>query len=132
LGDSGSNLVGFLVAVIALDVVRLPDGAHALGASGLVLGVPILDAALTVVRRLRGEGGLFESERGHLHHRLMDGGLSHRGAVRRLWAATAIGIIAGACTLAGGLLLIPAAVLPGAMVLVLVLKSRARPSGVGP
>lgn len=101
LGDNGSNLVGFLVAVTAL---RAGDGAaaHPLVAAGLVLGVPILDAGGTVLRRLRGTSGLFESERGHLHHRLADGGAGHRGAVHRLWFASIVGAAGAAATLLGG------------------------------
>ncbi len=104
LGDHGSNLVGFLVAVTALDAGggASPAG-HPMVAAGLVLGVPILDAGGTVVRRLRGGSGLFRSERGHLHHRLLDRGFGHAGAVHRLWAATVVGVVAAAATLRGGL-----------------------------
>jgi len=113
LGDAGSNLVGFLVAVIALGGVKTGTGSHALVAAGLALGVPILDAATTVIRRLK-SGALFTSERGHLHHRLLDRGHGHAGAVRTLWCASLVGAIAGLGTLGGG------GALAGAMLLAVV------------
>ncbi len=126
LGDHGSNLVGFLVAVTALEAGGSAAG-HPMVAAGLVLGVPILDAGLTVGRRLRSGSGLFRSERGHLHHRLVDRGFGHGGAVLRLWGATAVGAAAAAASLQGGVWTVAAAFVASASVVVLVRWSRPRP-----
>jgi UDP-GlcNAc:undecaprenyl-phosphate GlcNAc-1-phosphate transferase len=47
----------------------------------LVLGVPIIDAFWIIVRRLAAHRSPFSPDRGHLHHRLLDIGLSHRQTV---------------------------------------------------
>jgi UDP-GlcNAc:undecaprenyl-phosphate GlcNAc-1-phosphate transferase len=47
----------------------------------LVLGVPIIDAFWNIVRRLAQGRSPFSPDRGHLHHRLLDVGLSHRQTV---------------------------------------------------
>jgi UDP-GlcNAc:undecaprenyl-phosphate GlcNAc-1-phosphate transferase len=47
----------------------------------LVLGVPIIDTFYTIVRRLRSGRSPFSPDRGHIHHRLLDVGLSHRQTV---------------------------------------------------
>jgi UDP-GlcNAc:undecaprenyl-phosphate/decaprenyl-phosphate GlcNAc-1-phosphate transferase len=46
-----------------------------------VLGVPIIDAFWIIVRRLAARRSPFSPDRGHLHHRLLDVGLSHRQTV---------------------------------------------------
>ncbi len=57
---------------------------------------------------------MFTSERGHLHHRLLERGHGHAGAVRVLWVASLVGALAGMGTLGGG------AVLAGGLLLAVV------------
>jgi hypothetical protein len=52
----------------------------------LVLGVPIIDAFWIIVRRLAQGRSPFSPDRGHLHHRLLDIGLSHRQTVVLIYA----------------------------------------------
>lgn len=70
LGDSGSNLLGFLIGVLAV------LGQAKIGTALLVLGIPILDVGWTIVRRYRSGRGIMSRDTGHLHHRLLDAGLS--------------------------------------------------------
>jgi UDP-GlcNAc:undecaprenyl-phosphate GlcNAc-1-phosphate transferase len=68
LGEGGSTLVGFLLGVLAV----ISGGK--LATAMLALGVPMLDLVWTIVRRFS-KGGLkrvFQSDRRHLHHRLLD------------------------------------------------------------
>ena len=59
----------------------------------LVLGVPIIDTFWIIIRRLASGASPFEPDRGHLHHRLLDLGLTHRGAVLLIYAiAAALGV----------------------------------------
>ena len=88
MGDAGSNFLGYLLAVVALQTSRKQNTAVALLVPMCILGLPLLDAALTMIRRALLREGLFTSERGHLHHRLLDLGLSHRKAVLVLYAVT--------------------------------------------
>jgi len=76
LGDNGSNLLGF--ALGGLSIVSLGGGrGFPVVTALLLLAVPILDAAGTVLRRARSGGDLFASDLNHLHHRV----LSRREAV---------------------------------------------------
>ena len=90
MGDAGSNFLGYVIAVIALGVSRKESTAVALFIPMLAVGIPILDAALTMIRRALLRTGMFRSERGHLHHRLLDRGLSHRTTVLALWGISAV------------------------------------------
>src|SRR5206468_2005425 len=59
----------------------------------MALSVPLLDVALSVARRfLRGQP-VFGADRGHVHHRLLDRGLSPRRVVLLLYAACAFGAV---------------------------------------
>lgn len=70
LGDSGSNLLGFLIGTLAI------LGQAKIGTALLVLGIPILDVAWTIVRRHRSGQGITSRDTQHLHHRLVDAGLT--------------------------------------------------------
>ncbi len=72
MGTSGSFFLGF-----ALGTLSIIGGAKAATAL-LVLGIPILDVAWQIVNRLRQHRSPFRGDRGHLHHRLLDMGISHR------------------------------------------------------
>jgi UDP-GlcNAc:undecaprenyl-phosphate GlcNAc-1-phosphate transferase len=56
----------------------------------LALGVPIFDTLFSIVRRFLERRPIFSPDRGHLHHRLLDVGLTHRRAVLTLYAVSAI------------------------------------------
>jgi UDP-GlcNAc:undecaprenyl-phosphate/decaprenyl-phosphate GlcNAc-1-phosphate transferase len=71
MGDSGAMFLGFTLAVISI------MGGAKLAAALLVLGIPLLDSAFMIIYRvLRGRSPV-SADRGHLHHRLHDIGLSH-------------------------------------------------------
>jgi UDP-GlcNAc:undecaprenyl-phosphate GlcNAc-1-phosphate transferase len=75
IGTAGVFTVGYALA--ALSVLGTAKVALAL----LVLGVPIIDAFWIIIRRVSAGRSPFSADRGHLHHRLLDLGLSHRQAV---------------------------------------------------
>ena len=80
IGTSGVMFVGYTLAV--LSILGVAKVAVAL----LVLGVPIIDAFWIIVRRLVQGRSPFTPDRGHLHHRLLDVGLSHRQTVVLIYA----------------------------------------------
>jgi len=85
LGEGGSLYIGFVLGVLAII-----SGAK-IATTLLVMGIPILDVAWVIVRRLFfDKKSLAAADRGHLHHRLLDIGLSHRQAVAVLYALTAL------------------------------------------
>jgi len=100
LGDSGSLLLGFLLGCFG--VIWGKSGATVNFKTATVLGmaaplmamfVPILDVTLSICRRfLRGQP-IFGADRGHVHHRLLDRGLSPRRVVFLLYGACAFGAV---------------------------------------
>lgn len=84
LGDVGSMFIGFMLAICAI----ISGGKFATAA--LVLGFPILDAMWVVIRRIVRGQPIWHADRRHLHHRLLDAGLSQRSVVIGLWALSAI------------------------------------------
>jgi UDP-GlcNAc:undecaprenyl-phosphate GlcNAc-1-phosphate transferase len=115
LGDSGSMFLGFSLAVISIHGNQKNVAAVAVLVPLLMMGYPILDTGIAIARRLNsirtdsaGRGGVkymarnahrvFLPDRGHLHHRLLEIGMSHRGAVLSLYAC-AIALAASALVL---------------------------------
>ena len=90
LGDSGSMFLGFSVAVLA--VMGLAKGATFISVvvPMVVLGIPILDTFFAIVRRWSGRRPIFSPDKEHLHHRLMDLGLSHRQTVLSIYAVNLV------------------------------------------
>lgn len=89
LGDSGSMLIGFLLAAFALAGSQKAPTMIAVAIPVLSFGFPILDVTLAVSRRFLSGKPLFLGDRDHIHHKLLKLGLSQRGAVLVLYAVTA-------------------------------------------
>ncbi len=89
LGDSGSMLLGFLLGAAAVQGLVKTATALSLAVPVLALAVPILDTSYAIVRRYRNGVSIFDPDRGHLHHRLLDRGLSQRQVVFLLWLLSA-------------------------------------------
>ncbi len=82
-GTAGVMFVGYTLAVLAI------LGSAKVVVALLVLGVPIIDTFWVIVRRLLAGRSPFTPDRGHIHHRLLDLGLSHRGTVLLIYAICA-------------------------------------------
>jgi UDP-GlcNAc:undecaprenyl-phosphate GlcNAc-1-phosphate transferase len=80
IGTSGVMFVGYTLAILSI------LGTAKVAIALLVLGVPIIDAFWIIVRRLVQGRSPFSPDRGHLHHRLLDVGLSHRQTVVLIYA----------------------------------------------
>jgi UDP-GlcNAc:undecaprenyl-phosphate/decaprenyl-phosphate GlcNAc-1-phosphate transferase len=76
LGDAGSMLVGLVIGVLAIRCCLKGPATVALAAPAALLILPILDTAAAVVRRKLTGRSIFTTDRGHLHHCLLRGGLS--------------------------------------------------------
>lgn len=93
LGDAGSMLIGFFIATAATEAIGRKAVVGMILLPIAVAGVPLLDVLLAIwrrgsrrfIQRLRGvkiEGGIFDADQEHLHHRLLAGGGSqHRVAL---------------------------------------------------
>ena len=89
LGDSGSLFIGFVLSALALVGSQKATTMVAVAIPVISFGLPILDVALAIVRRLLRGKPLFRGDDDHIHHKLLKKGLSHRNAVLVLYAATA-------------------------------------------
>lgn len=99
MGDGGSLLLGLLMVAATTTI----SGQVAEPFSGqvyfffapalipvLILGVPLIDSALTIARRVLSGVAITTADKDHLHHRLMRMGHGHRRTVLLLWAWTAL------------------------------------------
>jgi UDP-GlcNAc:undecaprenyl-phosphate GlcNAc-1-phosphate transferase len=89
LGDAGSLPLGYLIAVLAIQSLQKGATAVVVLVPLLALGLPIMEVAVTLLRRtfLSGVASVFRADRDHFHHRLLRRGMTHRGAVLTLYAA---------------------------------------------
>lgn len=83
-GYGGKTLAGFLLAILGI----LSYGK--VGTALLVLGVPMIDAFYTLLRRIGKSKSPVLADRGHLHHRLLDIGWSKRKIALFYWMVSAI------------------------------------------
>ncbi|MBL9134708.1 MAG: undecaprenyl/decaprenyl-phosphate alpha-N-acetylglucosaminyl 1-phosphate transferase [Verrucomicrobiales bacterium] len=94
LGDAGSHVAGFLLAILAiLPSFHTPEHPRPLAVLSplLVLIVPLLDQASVVVLRLRRGVAPWVGDTNHFSHRLVRAGCSRAQAVAILWAAGLLG-----------------------------------------
>ncbi|MEO6206328.1 MAG: MraY family glycosyltransferase [Candidatus Limnocylindrales bacterium] len=88
-GTSGVQFVGFTLAVLSI------LGSAKVAVALLVLGVPIIDTFWIIVRRLMDRRSPFTPDRSHIHHRLLDLGLSHRYTVLAIYGiCVVLGVVA--------------------------------------
>ena len=95
IGTTGVMVAGYALAVLAI------LGTAKVAVALLILGVPIIDTFYIIVRRLLSGHSPFTPDRGHIHHRLLDLGLSHRDAVLMIYALT-VALAALGFILSGG------------------------------
>ena len=81
MGDTGSTFLGFMLATLSIEGTLKSVTVIALAIPILVLGLPIFDTAFAILRRVVNGRPIGEADRGHIHHRLLDMGLSHRMSV---------------------------------------------------
>jgi UDP-GlcNAc:undecaprenyl-phosphate GlcNAc-1-phosphate transferase len=88
MGDAGSNLLGLLLACVAIQGTIKTAAIVALFFPLAVLAVPILDGAFVIMKRLKYRRPVYEADRWHLHHRLANIGFSQRRTVLYLYGWT--------------------------------------------
>jgi UDP-GlcNAc:undecaprenyl-phosphate GlcNAc-1-phosphate transferase len=90
MGDSGSNFLGFTLAALSVLSVAKGTVVLALIVPVAALAIPIADTAWAIVRRQRRGKSIATPDTEHLHHRLLDFGLSPRETALVFYFATAI------------------------------------------
>lgn len=91
LGDSGSLSIGFLLGCYG--VMWSQKSATMLGMTAplMALAIPLVDTGLAIARRLLRGQPIFGADRGHIHHRLLDQGLTPRRVVLVLYLMCGLG-----------------------------------------
>jgi UDP-GlcNAc:undecaprenyl-phosphate GlcNAc-1-phosphate transferase len=91
LGDCGSLFIGFLLGCYG--VLWSEKAATILGMTAplMALAIPLLDTSLAIARRFLRRQPVFTADRGHIHHRLLDRGLTPRRVALILYAFSALG-----------------------------------------
>jgi UDP-GlcNAc:undecaprenyl-phosphate GlcNAc-1-phosphate transferase len=88
MGDAGSNLLGLLLACIAVQGVLKTAAVVALVFPLVVLAVPILDTAFVVAKRFKYRRPAWEADTEHFHHRMARIGFTQRQTVVYLYLWT--------------------------------------------
>jgi UDP-GlcNAc:undecaprenyl-phosphate GlcNAc-1-phosphate transferase len=90
LGDTGSMLIGLIIAAVAIDCSIKQQTAFVLAVPFAVCAIPILDAGAALIRRITTGTSVFAADRGHLHHALLLRGWTVGQTVAIIAALTAL------------------------------------------
>jgi UDP-GlcNAc:undecaprenyl-phosphate GlcNAc-1-phosphate transferase len=90
MGDNGATFLGFTLGVISIQGMLKSYATIAIAIPLLVLGLPLFDTIFAIVRRLLSGKPIMQADRGHLHHKLIDMGLSQRQSVVIMYMLSAV------------------------------------------
>jgi UDP-GlcNAc:undecaprenyl-phosphate GlcNAc-1-phosphate transferase len=90
MGDTGSNLLGYLMAVITVQGALKTNAVVALFFPLAVLAVPILDTGFVVAKRLKYRRPIYRADTEHFHHRMARIGFSQRRTITYLYGWTLV------------------------------------------
>ncbi len=94
MGDTGSNLLGYLLGAVAVQGALKTNAVIALILPLLILAVPIVDTTFVIAKRIKYRQPIYRADRWHLHHRLTNIGFSQRRTLAYLygWAIVMAGL----------------------------------------
>lgn len=81
MGDNGSHFLGFLVAFLAIIFISRPYDLKWFIGPILIIGLPVADCALSIIRRIIQRKNICQGDREHLYDRMIQKGISVRGTV---------------------------------------------------
>jgi len=90
MGDTGSQFLGYVMAVLSVQGVFKLHAMLAFMMPLAIFALPLGDTCFAIVRRVCSGKSPFAADRGHLHHKLVDMGFTHRETVKILYAICAI------------------------------------------
>jgi UDP-GlcNAc:undecaprenyl-phosphate/decaprenyl-phosphate GlcNAc-1-phosphate transferase len=90
LGDCGSLFIGFMLAALALAGMQKTPTMVAVAIPIVSFGLPILETVISVTRRYLNGQPIFGADREHIHHKLLDRGLSQKQVVVILYGVSAL------------------------------------------
>ena len=94
MGDTGSNLLGYLLGAVAVQGALKTNAVVALFFPLIVLAVPILDTGFVIAKRIKYRQPIYRADRWHFHHRMANIGFSQRRTLAYLygWALVMAGL----------------------------------------
>ncbi|MGH2986089.1 MAG: glycosyltransferase family 4 protein [Solirubrobacterales bacterium] len=94
MGDTGSNLLGYLLGAIAVQGALKTNAVVALFFPLVILAVPIFDTGFVIAKRIKYRRPIYRADRWHLHHRMANIGFSQRRTLAYLygWALVMAGL----------------------------------------
>lgn len=90
MGDTGSNLLGYLLGAIAVQGALKTNAVIALFLPLVVLAVPILDTGFVIAKRIKYRQPIYRADRWHFHHRMANIGFSQRRTLAYLYGWTLV------------------------------------------
>jgi UDP-GlcNAc:undecaprenyl-phosphate GlcNAc-1-phosphate transferase len=90
MGDTGSNLLGYLLAIAAVQGALKTNAVVALAFPLVVLAVPILDGGFVIAKRIKYRQPIYQADRSHFHHRMAALGFSQRRTLAYMYGWTLI------------------------------------------
>ncbi|MBY6037076.1 undecaprenyl/decaprenyl-phosphate alpha-N-acetylglucosaminyl 1-phosphate transferase [Fictibacillus nanhaiensis] len=110
MGDIGALFLGYCIAILSLLGLYKSVTLFSFIGPILLLGVPLFDTLFAIIRRIVNKQSIVKPDKGHLHHRLLKKGLSHRNSVLFIYGLglmfSATAIILPMATLRGTILII--------------------------
>jgi UDP-GlcNAc:undecaprenyl-phosphate GlcNAc-1-phosphate transferase len=88
LGDSGSNLLGYLLGAIVIQGALKTNAVIALAFPLVILAVPILDSSFVIAKRIKYGKPIYTADKWHFHHRFANIGFSARRTALYLYGWT--------------------------------------------
>jgi UDP-GlcNAc:undecaprenyl-phosphate/decaprenyl-phosphate GlcNAc-1-phosphate transferase len=96
MGDTGALFLGYSISIISLLGVYKSVTLFSFVIPVIILGVPVFDTTFAILRRLANKKPISSPDKGHLHHRLLSLGLSHRGTVLTIYFLSIVFSVAAA------------------------------------
>ena len=90
LGDSGSLFVGFALATLSVQGSQKASTAVAVAIPILAFGLPVVDTTVAIARRFLSRKPIFQGDREHIHHMLLERGWSQRRVALVLYGVSAL------------------------------------------
>ena len=90
MGDAGSNLLGYMIAVASIQGALKTNAVVALAFPLVILALPIMDTAFVVAKRIKYRQPIYQADRWHFHHRMANKGFSQRRSLAYLYGWTSV------------------------------------------
>lgn len=90
MGDTGAMFLGFILSCVSIMGVFKAYAVISFVVPILVLGLPLFDTGFVMLRRMKNHQPIMGADRGHLHHKLLDMGLTQKQTVGILYLISSV------------------------------------------